>query len=792
MLERRPMGTLRRRRSFALFVLALLSVCVFLANARAELPVSQRNKLPGSAAVRRTETEGSIRLTQAAERVRIGVFTFDILNLGAAGYDATLSNLFMTLMDQHRIFEVMSRKLLEESLRREGLRQSGDLSTMRTVGTCLGLDAAVFGNVRKTAGGIEFEVKCVDVSQGELLLHRKEQVSGHAELRQKVEEITNQLARSARQHRPAPVMVQEEEEYPCLNQPDGLKARGGSRKVVLSWNASKKSNLRGYKVFRGNSPVGPFCKIGTVSENTFADTDIENNRTYYYKVKAYNQEGRESSDSAIIAAQTSLSPYSPIILDATPLIRGVRIRWTANPRQGEAGTEVMGFKIYRATEEEGEYLCVNSLPVEGGAPKLKKFEYEDSAIADGAEYYYQIAAFNNSKIEGEASSILKGNTVARPTGLVATGDMIREIHLHWDSTPFSEIAGYRLYRNSSAQGTYEQIAELQGKEKTTFIDRTNLADDTTYFYRITAYDNQGRETSFSATVSATTKGKPPVPDGLLAESGMVKRVKLEWQARPETEVEGYYIYWNNAEAGEFRQIGKVKGRDSTTFIDKGDHNRPLDDNGTYYYMITSYNKVDLNSNPTPVVSATTKPRPTTPIGLSAHSGLVATIILTWKTNPEPDIQYFHVHRKRGGEKFKEIEQVSSDKTRYQDSNLDHGTTYVYCLQAEDEDHLLSDPSDSAQATTKPRPKPPAGLKAKGIPNGFKLRWQPNPEPDIMNYKIYLRSFLFDKQIGRTDTVHFTTDTLKPDEEYTLQVTAIDKDGLESEKSEEVTVRTLGQ
>ena len=49
----------------------------------------------------------------------------------------------------------------------------------------------------------------------------------------------------------------------------------------------------------------------------------------------------------------------------------------------------------------------------------------------------------------------------------------------------------------------------------------------------------------------------------------------------------------------------------------------------------------------------------------------------------------------------------------------------------------------------------------------------------------------DKEIGSTDKVEFTTDTLKPEDEYSISITATDKDGLESEKSEPITVRTLG-
>jgi fibronectin type 3 domain-containing protein len=269
-------------------------------------------------------------------------------------------------------------------------------------------------------------------------------------------------------------------------------------------------------------------------------------------------------------------------------------------------------------------------------------------------------------------------------------------------------------------------------------------------------------------------------------------VKLSWKVRPEKEVEGYYVYWNKVEAGEFQQIDKIKGRDNTKFVDKGERDRPLDDNATYYYMITSYNKVDVNSDPCTVASATTKPRPTAPTGLSAQGGLPARTALAWNQNPETDIKYFHLYRKKAVGKFKERTKLPPDQSQYEDVKLDHGTTYIYQLQAEDKDKLLSDFSDSAEAATKPLPHPPTGLEVQGVANGFELRWKPNPEPDIVKYKIYLHSFLVDKEIGSTDKTQFTIDSLKPEEEYTVTLTAVDQDGLESKKSEQIEVRTLGE
>ena len=798
------MEILPQRRIGVLFVLVVIAICAlpFLCLGKAQI-LPQTNLLSPDL-IQDSGTIPSLHLAQADKKIRVAVFTFNILNLGAAGHDATISNLFMTLLDQHRIFEVMSRKELEDSLRRAGLQQSEDISVVQAVGARLGLDAIIFGNVEKVDNAIEFDVKFVDVAQGRTLLHSKEQVFGHVALRQKIEVITGTMVQIARQYQPQQVVAREEVS-PYPTQPTGLQARGGSQKVVLSWNPNTESNLFGYKVFRGTTPMGPFAKVASVKKNKFTDEGLENNRTYYYKVQAFNKHGKESPASAVIAAETAPSPFSPIIIDATPLIGGIKIRWTTNPRKGDDGTEISGFKIYRATESEGEYLWVASISTESdwaasissdrdttSKRRLKKHKYEDSGLEDGAKYYYRLTAFNARQVESDFSSALEGSTVSKPAGLQATGDMIREIYLQWHASPFSEIKGYRIYRNTSAEGTFERIGELSSTKKTSFVDKQNLSDAITYYYRITHYDDQGRETGLSDIASATTKGKPPTPEGLSAESGLVKRVKLSWKVRPEKEVEGYYIYWNKVEAGEFQQIAKVKGRENTKYVDKGKRDRPLDDNATYYYMITSYNKVDVNSDPCTVVSATTKPRPTAPTGLSAQGGLAGKVVLAWNKNPETDIKYFHLYRKKADGKFKERAKLPPDQSQYDDTKLDNGTTYVYQLQAEDKDKLLSDFSDSVKATTKPLPHPPTGIEVQGAANGFELSWKPSPESDIVEYKIYLRSFLKDKKIGSTEATNFTTDTLKPDTEYTVSVTAVDKDGLESEKSEQIKVRTLGE
>ena len=789
------MDVFRNRGMNVLLTLVVVIICIPSSTSRAKMILRGQRGFMSLLPRQASEHPSPLLFAQANQRIRIAVFTFNISNLGAAGYDASVSNMFMTLLDQHRVFEVMSRKQLEVSLRRAGLQQSEDLAVVQKVGTHLGLDAIVFGNISKVGSSIGFEVKLVEMARGETLLHRKEEVFGDVALRQKVDEISREMIQIARRYQPHPTVAKPKiPVFPA--QPTGLQARGGSQKVALSWNANKESNLRGYKVFRSATPVGPFSKVSSVKANTFTDTGLENNRIYYYKVKAFNQEDRESPATDVLAAETAPTPFSPIMLDATPFIGGVRIRWTTNPHTGGAeGTEVAGFRIYRAGSPDGEFQLVESVPAKSDSTrklKRKKYSYTDSRLEDGSKFSYRLTAYNTKRIESEFSSALEGKSIARPTGLQATGDMIREIHLQWHPSSFKEITGYRIYRHTAPDGTFQRIGQLQDKNKASYIDKENLGDATTYFYRITVFNKQGRESGLSDMASAVTRGKPPTPEGLTARSGMVKKVSLSWKVCPEKEVKGYYVYWNNSPTGEFKQIGKVKGRETTSFVDKGDRHRPLVDDLTCHYMITSYNKVDVKSDPSAPANATTKPRPQQPTGFSAQGGLPATVVLTWKPNPERDLRYYHLWRQQPEKKFKELKKLPPEQTNYEDQEVKHGTVYRYRLQTEDKDKLLSDFSAPVEATTKPLPEPPAGLEVKALPNGFELSWKSNSEPDIDRYKIYLKSFVAYKEIGSTERPPFTILTLDSDKEYTVAITAVDKDGLESKRSLTITVRSLEQ
>jgi fibronectin type 3 domain-containing protein len=139
--------------------------------------------------------------------------------------------------------------------------------------------------------------------------------------------------------------------------------------------------------------------------------------------------------------------------------------------------------------------------------------YTDADLTNGTEYFYRVTAVDTSGNESIGSNQASATPTdqappAAPTGLQATaGD--RQVDLGWDANPEEDLAGYDVYRSTSS---FQEVAnatqvndELVGEASYTDADLTN---GTEYFYRVTAVDDAGNESTGSNEASATPEGAP--------------------------------------------------------------------------------------------------------------------------------------------------------------------------------------------------------------------------------------------------------------------------------------------
>ncbi len=709
----------------------------------------------------------------AAFKPRLGCVPFMATSLQAMAFTENISSSLLDSIDKTGHFEVMERKKVEHYIEIEGQRLDNlNHDGIVRVGLKAGLDYVVHGSVSMTeSGATSLEVNLIAVRSKKTLLKQSFQISENNFTRQ-LQGIAAEIVARVKQALQQPAVVKEIVTQ-TVPQPQNVSASGTPSSIRLTWQISAMEQIAGFNIYRSVNAGGPFSLHGTATEALFVDDHLKLNEVYYYQVSAVGTSGAGSELTAPVRGATVIAPPAPIFLNIQPDIKGARLSWRARPGANSgSGSIAAGFKVYRTSDSDTSLTMVAQLPVE-------TLEYYDGNLKDGVKYIYSLTACNREGAESELSARLSVIPLAGPKQLKPTSGFIRQISLSWDVYTAESAVGYALYRSSAPDGAYVQIARLDGLSRTSFVDK-NLADNSVYWYRLSAYKKDGAETDPSEAVSAKTRDLPPKPVKLAAVGGQPRKVTLTWQNQgaAEDEISRLIIYRAFAAAPKFEKIDEVPSG-STAYVDD---KKPLLDKTGYLYQISSLNSGGAESPPSDSVSAVTKAPPEAPAQLAAKSGLVKKISLAWQKNREADIREYRVARKLAGEaQFSEI--GSAADSVFEDVTLADGVEAAYAVRALDADGLISGYSDVVSAQTKPLPARISGLRIADRA-GRLLEWQAGPEKDLLGYVIYKKGFLGAAQKVATVTVT----SWKPDEsrektEY--YVTALDASGLESPPCEPV-------
>jgi fibronectin type 3 domain-containing protein len=398
--------------------------------------------------------------------------------------------------------------------------------------------------------------------------------------------------------------------------PTGLTAKGSSAGISLTWKAV--SNAAGYNVYRSGSANGSFTLLnsGLVAGTSFADANAPVGVTSYYRVTAVSNLGTASAfATASAAVPTPIpAPVAPTGFTATGITGGgVSLNWNANTE-----SDLAGYKVYRSTSAGGTFTLLNT----GGL--LTATSYADSTASAGANWYYQVVAVDT---QGRTSPAAPANASvatiapAAPAGLRAA-IYPNAITLSWNANTESDLAGYQVFRATSANGPFIQISPGVVQTATSFID-TGAAIAAPSYYKVIAVNVHGQVSS-AATVSATRPATAPTaPTGLTAVAS-VKSITLSWNANGESNLAGYEVLRATSANGPYTQVNAGVQR-GTTFVDT---TAPA--GVVSYYKVVAVNQSSMASSATTISSQRlpAKTPPATPAGFSA-AGAIAGVTLTW-------------------------------------------------------------------------------------------------------------------------------------------------------------------
>lgn len=441
-----------------------------------------------------------------------------------------------------------------------------------------------------------------------------------------------------------------------------IEAKSG-KKVALTWK--KVSQAEGYLIYRKDSEDGKYNQIGKVTSEktlTYTDTVKSNNKTYTYKIQAYNTNNGKQGVGAYSSTKSAKTLAKAKITGITSSNEEVlKISW--NKVSG-----AKGYIISRSTKKDSGYSEIDTVSGE------KTTSYTDDTVKAGKTYYYKVEAYNvnsGTKGYGGASDAVAGKTAKRTkiTSIVSTNE--KTLTIKWNK--ITGAYGYRIKRSTDEDGTYKVVKTIKSGNTTSYKD-TSVKAGKTYYYTVETMVKTGDNICYSGD-SASMEGRTAKKAKIkYAVSNGSNQIEVNWGAV--SGAYGYRIKRSTSKNGTYKVVATLKGKNNTTYQDK-----KLKTAKTYYYKVETINKVNGKkgySGDSAVVSA--KTLKTTSITAVKATGSTS-VRLEWKAvDGASGYQIYRSPSKDSG--YKKVGQVKGKSTKkYEDKTLEAGKTYYYQVRA---------------------------------------------------------------------------------------------------------------
>ncbi|WP_433828227.1 pectinesterase family protein [Actinoplanes sp. CA-015351] len=490
--------------------------------------------------------------------------------------------------------------------------------------------------------------------------------------------------------------------------PKSLKATVSSSKIKLDWSTNSEKDLAGYLVYRASSANGEYARLTAtpVDDSDYTDGTAPTGVSSFYRVTAIDASGNESAAASVSATRPDIiAPVAPASLTAVASAGQVTLDWAD-------GTEpdLAGYRVYR-----GSTLLTGSL--------ISASQFVDTSAATGVVSTYKVVAVDLSGNASSAASISATlPDLAAPAavkGLKVSADTSK-IKIDWSSNSEDDLAGYRVYRATSTDGTYTLLT-AKPRSSSDYSDSTAPAGLPVY-YRITAVDSSGNESAAVSVTAIRLDKVAPAAAARLTATGTAAGVTLDWADSAEADLAGYRVY-----RGSTLLTGSLIS--TSEFVDTA---APVGVATTYKIVV-----VDLSGNAsvaaTIIATRVDVTPPVTPEGFSATAADTR-VVLIWSANTESDLAGYRVYR--DGTLLKTVTGAT-----YTDTAVTNGTTYQYAVTAIDKAGNESPVTGTIAAVPADvtAPAAPAGLVAAGSATGITLDWADSTEADLAGYLVYRAS-----------------------------------------------------
>ncbi|AZJ36025.1 hypothetical protein D6T69_11020 [Tenacibaculum singaporense] len=481
------------------------------------------------------------------------------------------------------------------------------------------------------------------------------------------------------------------QDYQNLPKPLDLAAIFDDQKVMLNWNyAIHKNEFNSYFIERSEDGISfnqlnklPYTTLnsgGRVDTKRIYYTDsIQNNKTYYYRVKGRTPFGELSPPSEVISGKgVKVLPYVPKISSKKIVNnnKSVVLEW----KFLEEGVDfIKGFELNKSNKANGQYETV----VRNISTKTRKVQYDKL----DATNYFTITAIGKQGNSRTSYPVLvqpvDSIPPVKPIGLEGEVDSLGVVTLKWKKNIEPDMLGYRVFKGNNEKEEFSQVT-VSPHHATTFYDSVSVKNlNNKVYYKIVAVDKRYNMSKYSdVLVLKKPDFIPPAPPVITSYNVEKETVNLTWANSQSNDIAKHEVYRRVRDSIKWNLIATLP-KDTLHIEYTNWQDANVEGNTTYQYLIKAVDESDLQSINTKYITIEV-PRFTLLKGLKNLGSYVdrdnTFIELFWKTVNKEAIVEVMIYKGKKDEKVSLLKNVLPSTNRIVDENVKPNNIYTYILR----------------------------------------------------------------------------------------------------------------
>ncbi|MCX7956948.1 MAG: fibronectin type III domain-containing protein [Endomicrobia bacterium] len=434
--------------------------------------------------------------------------------------------------------------------------------------------------------------------------------------------------------------------------PTNLQVVGVStNSVILSWSANQNPSYTNYQVeyyhlYPSLPPLEGDWTLAFSTDNAITGThyNLKSNTTHYYRVKAINEEGIDTTYSSSVSTLTLPSaPLVPTLVVAGPT------EITIDPNFGNNHPDTGLRIIVDTTTNNLSFDTTGYLQSDGTVGSYENVWFKDTdwgtklvvGLTPNSIYRFKVQAVGFTQCLSEYGvEVWKYTYANKPVQTSITAVYPSSITIQWNANNNPVGTEFELYRSVNNTNYDFVTAILSASTGVNSFTDTGLTPNTSYYYKLRARNAEGVYTVFDSVVSSvTTVDVPLIPTVMVISSAQISvdinpgtnPAETEYAIAIDTDTDN--LVFNNI--SYIQQDGSM-GSSPVWQTDSAWGTKVIDNllvNRIYRLKIKARNRTGIETDFSPVVNKYTFAN--TPSAPSASADSSSQITFNWTANNNP-------------------------------------------------------------------------------------------------------------------------------------------------------------